>query len=62
MSERSEVFEAGHRSVLVGNLTDGCGWRQSGKQCEVDRGFGVTRAFEDSTRCGPKREDVTRSA
>ena len=54
----AELADAGHGAVLAHDLTDCADGRESGEGGEVDGGFGVAGAAEDTAGHGLQRENV----
>ena len=55
-----ELRQARHGAVVVQDFAENTGGLQTGEAREIDRGFGVTRAAEDTTFLRAQRKDVTR--
>jgi hypothetical protein len=59
--EPEQVGTAGHRAVVVDDLADHPGRRETGQPREVDRGLGVAGPLEHAALAGPQREHVPRA-
>ena len=57
-AEFDEVGNAGHGAVFVHDLADDAGGDEASHAGEVDGGFGLASADEDSTLAGAEGEDV----
>ena len=57
-AEAGEVGHAGHGSVVVHDFADDSGGDEARHASEVDGGFGLAGANEDSAAAGAKREDM----
>ena len=55
-----EVWNAGHRAVIVHDFADHPGGVQSGQSRQVDGRLGLAGALEHAARLGLQREDVAR--
>src|SRR5262245_8927004 len=58
--ELLDLRPARHRAVVVHQLTQHACRLQPGELAEIDRSFGMTRAYEHATRSWTQREDVSR--
>ncbi len=61
LAERNQVGYPRHGAVLIHNLADDSCWDEACDAGEIDGGFGLAGADEDSTFSGTKWEDVTRT-
>ena len=59
-AELFQLRDAGHAAVLVHDLADDTGRRQSGHARQIHRRFGLPRSHEDATFLGSQRKYVAR--